>query len=224
MTILWQPGGRVINLRISQPEKLWGWCADADADADANNHTISFFSALPGPMPTPTPSLIPTAVGVGVGIACQNVSGWHADADADDSCHCRRCQYQRNQKFTQYSIDWRFKKLGRKKVSLKNGLSLFLTKTMANPLQAAMNFQFNLNLWPESFVEGCALVAAKRRLNIDSVLLSLILGTSAFVGKSQVRLDGSDKVDVASIWVCNIQVNKDWFFTRTLVSPMLTLT
>ena len=78
---------------------------------------------------------------------------------------------------------------------------------MANSLQDAMNVKFNLKLWPTNFVEGCALVAAKRRLNIDSIVLSIIMGTSAFVGKSQICMDGSDKVDVASLWVCNVQVS-----------------
>ena len=78
---------------------------------------------------------------------------------------------------------------------------------MANPLQDAMNVKFNLRLWPTNFVEGCALVAAKRKLNIDLVVLSIIMGTSTFVGKSQIRMDGSDKVDVASLWVCNVQVS-----------------
>ena len=78
---------------------------------------------------------------------------------------------------------------------------------MANSLQEAMNIKFNLKLWPTNFIEGCALVAAKRRLNIDAVALSIIMGTSAFVGKSQIRMEGSDKVDVASLWVCNVQVS-----------------
>ena len=79
---------------------------------------------------------------------------------------------------------------------------------MSNSLQDAMNFTLNLNLWPKDFIEGCALVAAKRRLNIDSVVLSLILGTSVFAGKAQVRMEGSDKIDVSSLWFCNIQVCK----------------
>ena len=76
---------------------------------------------------------------------------------------------------------------------------------MANALKDAMGYKFNLNLWPKSFIEGCASIAAKRRLNVDSVVLSVILGTSIFVGKSQVRMEGSDRIDVASLWVCNIQ-------------------
>ena len=62
-----------------------------------------------------------------------------------------------------------------------------------------MNFRLNLNLWPTTFVEGCAMVAAKRSLNIDAVALSIVLGTSTFLGKSQIQMDGSDKVDVASL-------------------------
>ena len=77
---------------------------------------------------------------------------------------------------------------------------------MANSLQYAMSYRFNLNLWPQEFIEGCASIAAKRRLNIDSVILSIILGTTVFVGKSQIRMVGSDKVDVASLWICNVQV------------------
>ena len=77
---------------------------------------------------------------------------------------------------------------------------------MANSLQYAMSYRFNLNLWPHEFIEGCASIAAKRRLNIDSVILSIILGTTVFVGKSQIRMVGSDKVDVASLWICNVQV------------------
>ena len=69
-----------------------------------------------------------------------------------------------------------------------------------------MSYRFNLNLWPHEFIEGCASIAAKRRLNIDSVILSIILGTTVFVGKSQIRMVGSDKVDVASLWICNVQV------------------
>ena len=73
-------------------------------------------------------------------------------------------------------------------------------------LQDAMSYSLNLNLWPSEFIESCALVAAKRRLNVDSVILSIILGTSVFAGKAQVRMEGSDKIDVASLWICNIQV------------------
>ena len=73
-------------------------------------------------------------------------------------------------------------------------------------LQDAMSYSLNLNLWPSEFIEDCALVAAKRRLNVDSVILSIILGTSVFAGKAQVRMEGSDKIDVASLWICNIQV------------------
>ena len=80
---------------------------------------------------------------------------------------------------------------------------------MANSLKEAMSYKFNLNLWPKSFIEGCASIAAKRRLNIDSVVLSVILGTSIFVGKSQVRMEGSDRIDVGSLWVCNIQVSSN---------------
>ena len=76
-------------------------------------------------------------------------------------------------------------------------------------LKEAMNFYLNLHLWPTDFVEGCAMVAAKRSLNIDAVALSIILGTSTFLGKSQIRMEGSDKVDVALLWICNIQVNID---------------
>ena len=79
-------------------------------------------------------------------------------------------------------------------------------KYLKMALQEAMNFCFNLSLLPSDFVEGCALVAAKRSLNIDAVALSIILGTSTFLGKSQIQMEGSDKIDVASLWVCNIQV------------------
>ena len=79
-------------------------------------------------------------------------------------------------------------------------------KYLKMALQEARNFCFNLSLLPSDFVEGCALVAAKRSLNIDAVALSIILGTSTFLGKSQIQMEGSDKIDVASLWVCNIQV------------------
>ena len=75
-------------------------------------------------------------------------------------------------------------------------------------LKEAVAYCFNIDLWPTEFSTGCALVAAKRRLNMDSVTLAMILGTSVFVGKSQIVLEGSDKVAVGSLWVCNIQVNK----------------
>ena len=74
-------------------------------------------------------------------------------------------------------------------------------------LKRAIELRFNMDLWPKEFVSGAALISAKRRLNIDSVVLGLILGTSAFLGKSQIALEGSDKVEVGGLWVCNIQVN-----------------
>ena len=77
---------------------------------------------------------------------------------------------------------------------------------MSDQLKKAIKLQFDLRLWPQEFVAGASLVAAKRRLNLDSVILGLVLGTSAFIGKTQIALEGSDKVEVAGLWICNIQV------------------
>ena len=82
---------------------------------------------------------------------------------------------------------------------------------MSDKLKEAIGLKFDMNLWPVDFVKGAALIAAKRRLNLDSVILGLILGTSAFIGKSQIVLDGSDKVEAGGLWICNIQVH--FFFT-----------
>ena len=73
-------------------------------------------------------------------------------------------------------------------------------------LKEAIEFQFDLNLWPPSFVKGASFVAAKRRLCVDSVILAEIVGTAAFIGKTQIQLEGSDRVEVASLWVLNVQV------------------
>ena len=79
---------------------------------------------------------------------------------------------------------------------------------MENLLKEAIKLQFDATLWPAEFIVGVSSVAVKRRLNIDSMVLAYILGTSVFLGKSQIQLEGSDKVEVASLWVCNIQVDK----------------
>ena len=70
-----------------------------------------------------------------------------------------------------------------------------------------MNFRLNLDLWPTDFVVSCAKLASKHRINVDSLVLSLILGTSFFLGKTQLRLQGSDRVEIGSLWILNVQVN-----------------
>lgn len=77
---------------------------------------------------------------------------------------------------------------------------------MSDLLKKAIKLRFDLNLWPPAFVKGCALLAAKNRLNIDSIILAFITGTSIFVGKSEIMVDGSDRIEVGSLWVLNIQV------------------
>ena len=85
-------------------------------------------------------------------------------------------------------------------------------------LKRACSYKLDLTLWPPEFVRGCAQVAVRHKLNIDSVILAFLLGTSVFVGKSEISLDGSDRKEVGSIWLCNIQVNttkkyvcQEWF-------------
>ena len=78
---------------------------------------------------------------------------------------------------------------------------------MTDLLKKAIEYRLDLNLWPPTFIEGCALVAAKHRLHIDSVIMAFITGTSIFVGKSEIRVGGSDRVEVGSLWVLNIQVS-----------------
>ena len=51
-----------------------------------------------------------------------------------------------------------------------------------NSLKEAVERTFDLNLWPQKFIYGCALIAASNRLNIDAVLLALIAGTAIFIG------------------------------------------
>ena len=78
---------------------------------------------------------------------------------------------------------------------------------MADPLKRAVNYKFDLRLWPLAFIQGCAQVAARHRLNIDSVILGLLVGTSVFIGKSEIALEGGDRKEAGSLWFVNIQVN-----------------
>ena len=77
---------------------------------------------------------------------------------------------------------------------------------MVDRLKEAIEFSFDLNLWPTDFIKGVSLVSAKHRLNMDSVVLAQIVGTSAFLGKTQIRIEGGDKFEVGSVWACNVQV------------------
>lgn len=77
---------------------------------------------------------------------------------------------------------------------------------MVDRLKEAIDFSFDLNLWPTDFIKGVSLVSAKHRLNMDSVVLAQIVGTSAFLGKTQIRIEGGDKFEVGSVWACNVQV------------------
>ena len=81
---------------------------------------------------------------------------------------------------------------------------------MSDPLKRAVALRFDLALWPPLFVRGCALIAARHRLNIDSIVLALITVTSIFVGKSEISIDGSDRTEVGSLWTLNIQVQDRW--------------
>ena len=78
---------------------------------------------------------------------------------------------------------------------------------MSDTLRKAIQRKFDLSLWPVEFVRGCSLIAIKNGLNIDAVILAIIAGTSIFSGKSEIRIEGSDRVEVGSIWIVNIQVN-----------------
>ena len=78
---------------------------------------------------------------------------------------------------------------------------------MTDNLKTAIGRKFDYNLWPPRFIHGCALLAAKNRLDLDAVLLALICGTSIFAGKSQIILEGSDRVECGSLWILNIQVS-----------------
>ena len=77
---------------------------------------------------------------------------------------------------------------------------------MADNLKSAITRKFDLKLWPPAFIHGCSLIAAKNRLDVDAVVLSFICGTSIFAGKSQIMVEGSDRVECGSLWVLNIQV------------------
>ena len=77
---------------------------------------------------------------------------------------------------------------------------------MTDFLKTAISQKFDLNLWPPRFIRGCALIAAKNRLDIDAVMLSLVAGTSIFAGKSQIHLEGSDREESGSLWIPNVQV------------------
>lgn len=83
---------------------------------------------------------------------------------------------------------------------------LFWAPRIKMSLKNAMDIAFNLNLLPQDFAVGCAMIAAVRRLNIDSVILALIVGTASFIGKSEVSKENSKRVDVGSLWVVNVQV------------------
>ena len=77
---------------------------------------------------------------------------------------------------------------------------------MSDVLKTAVSRKFNLNIWPVPFIRGCSLLAAKNRLDIDAVILALVAGTSIFAGKSQIHLEGSDRVECGSLWILNVQV------------------
>ena len=47
---------------------------------------------------------------------------------------------------------------------------------MTDNLKKAIELQFDKNLFPEEFVYGASLISAKRRLNVDSVILAQLLG------------------------------------------------
>ena len=85
---------------------------------------------------------------------------------------------------------------------------------MSDVLKKAIELRFDLNSWPINFVRGCALIAVKHRLNIDSVILAFILGTAIFVGKSEIVVTGSDRVEVGSLWILNVQVSVAIVFLR----------
>jgi len=94
---------------------------------------------------------------------------------------------------------------------------------MSDSLKKAIELKFDLNLWPTDFVKGCALIAAKNRLNVDSVILAFVLGTSIFAGKSEITVDGSDRVEVGSLWILNIQVSLFLISSVKLICPIQSL-
>ena len=78
---------------------------------------------------------------------------------------------------------------------------------MTNLLKKAIERTYDLNLWPVEFVQGSAAISVKNRLNIDSILLAFLTGTSIFVGKSKIKVGPSDREEVGSLWVLNVQVS-----------------
>ena len=75
-------------------------------------------------------------------------------------------------------------------------------------LKEAVERRFDLNLWPPNFIYGCALLAASNRLNIDAIILALLTATTMFIGKSEIKWGGSDKIESGSLWVVNVQVHR----------------
>ena len=68
-------------------------------------------------------------------------------------------------------------------------------------LKEAVERRFDLNLWPPNFIYGCA-------LNIDAIILALLTATTMFIGKSEIKWGGSDKIESGSLWVVNVQVHR----------------
>ena len=58
----------------------------------------------------------------------------------------------------------------------------FKQADIMSEMESIIDLQFDMNLWPPAFVRGIALVSAKRRLNMDAVVLAQLVGTSAFLG------------------------------------------
>ena len=77
---------------------------------------------------------------------------------------------------------------------------------MSDLLRKAIKLGMDLNLWPPEFVKGCYAVAVKNRLNVVSVMLAFVTGTSVFVGKSEIKIDKTDRTECGSLWVLNVQV------------------
>ena len=82
---------------------------------------------------------------------------------------------------------------------------------MSDHLKKAIEIGFDLNLWPVKFIQGSSAVAIKNRLNVNSVLLAFLTGTSIFAGKSEIKVEGSDRTECGSLWVLNIQVRYIFF-------------
>ena len=61
---------------------------------------------------------------------------------------------------------------------------------MSDHLKKAIEIGFDLNLWPVKFIQGSSAVAIKNCLNVNSVLLAFLTGTSIFAGKKQDQSGG----------------------------------